>query len=1534
MTVETRAQALAEQVEEMRNLQEQTADEQKKRTEALEETVKRIESMMVTHLTREQSKQPQVHQESSSTSTAPPITPGLHQFPEPPDLSKYEQIQSGKIVSIAEKDKSSILPNGMAARLTKIGFPIFDGSRVRDWIFRCEQFFDLDSTPAELKVRLASIHLEGKALLWHHHYMANRFGISPSWTDYAVAASARFGELYDDPLSELVGLKQDNDSVEVYLEKFEGALTRLALPEAHALSIFLTNMNPHLALDTRKFGVQTVTAAAKIAKLHESSLLHTPTKQTRVPFHPSQKSYHHSPYKNPNTSPILPLPENTKSQSHKPNFIPRSINEKSAKKYSYSEMQDRRNNGLCMFCDEPFTPGHHLKHKRTQVFIMDGEIEEHHEDEDDDSDAQLEEEISTEVVEKSPVISVNALSGSATFNCMRVVGQYAKRKLHILIDPGSTHNFLDLSIAKELGCSLEKIKPMAVAAANGSNMVTGFKCRNFTWKLQGYTLSTEVRTLPLDCCDFVLGVQWLSTLGPILWDFSNLRMEFNLAGVKHVLRGVTKSGCMLIKGSSLNKLMLQEPQIALLQVHEITDSNSILEPEALLSHISTSESALSDDPHLKSLLEDFNDLFEEPEGLPPFREGFDHTIPLEVGANPVNLRPYRYSSLQKDVVDKMIQDMLSQGIIQCSSSPYASPIVLVKKKDGTWRLCVDYRGLNKQTVKDKYPIPLLEDLLDELGGSKYFSKLDLRAGFHQLRMSPEDIYKTAFKTHAGHYEYLVMPFGLTNAPCTFQGLMNHVFQAVTRKFLLVFFDDILVYSKSWEEHLKHLEEVFSILRHQQLYLKPSKCTFGATVIEYLGHFISAEGVSTDPKKVKAIEEWPIPVTQKQLRSFLGLANYYRRFIKGYSVIAKPLSTLLKKEGFTWNPEADSAFQKLKLSLTTTPVLALPNFEKVFVVETDASNIGIGAVLMQDSHPICFISRALGPRHQALSVYEKELMAVVHAVQTWNAYLAHRPFVIKTDQKSLKFLMEQKVTTPFQHMWLSKLMGYTFEIQYKQGKENHAADALSRVTGSELLHITLSHGHHELYDSIRLLWQRDPHLHNVISDLQVAGSSHPTFTFVNEELRRRGKLVIGNDPEVKLQIFKWLHDSAIGGHSGRDATLHRVKSLFYWPKMSLEVQNYVRNCSVCQRNKYDLSAKPGLLQPLPVPKGVWESISMDFIEGLPPSLGKHCILVVIDRLSKNAHFLALSHPYTALDVARVYMDQVFKLHGMPHDIVSDRDPVFLSEVWKEMFRVHGVDLRFSTAYHPQSDGQTEITNKTLETYLRCMISDVPHTWSSWLPLAEWWYNTTFHSAIQSTPFEIVYGQPPSLHLPYLPGESSSVAVDRSLKKREEIIAMLKFHLLRAQNRMKQSADSHRSQREFKVGDYVYLKLQPYRQHSLKNRKVPNKLSPRFYGPFCVIDKVGIVAYKLDLPSGTAIHNVFHVSQLKLCPNPPTTTPTLPQYLVDVGNAKEPELILETKMVQRQNKAVTKVLVQWKGEPPEKATWEFYQDFISKYPTFHP
>lgn len=360
--------------------------------------------------------------------------------------------------------------------------------------------------------------------------------------------------------------------------------------------------------------------------------------------------------------------------------------------------------------------------------------------------------------------------------------------------------------------------------------------------------------------------------------------------------------------------------------------------------------------------------------------GAEHHIHLQEGTTAFKMQPYRYPYMQRKEIEEMVAEMLSTGIIQASTSPFASPVLLVKKKDGTWRFCVDYRRLNSITVKDSYPIPLIDDLLDELGKATIFSKIDLRAGYHQIRVRQEDIEKTAFVTSSGHYEFKVMPFGLTNAPATFQSLMNEVFRQELKEFVLVFFDDILVYSQTEALHYSHLRKVLHLLRQNTLYAKASNCSFGRPQVEYLGHIISKSGVGVDPSKIEGVQNWPLPQTIKALRGFLGLTGYYRKFVKGYGVIAKPLTSLLKKGNFKWTPEVEKAFHTLKEAMTQTPVLQLPDFSKPFIVETDASYGGMGAVLMQEKHPLAYLSKALGPKSMGLSIYEKEFLAIILAIQ--------------------------------------------------------------------------------------------------------------------------------------------------------------------------------------------------------------------------------------------------------------------------------------------------------------------------------------------------------------------------------------------------------------------------------------------------------------------------------------------------------------------------------------------------------------------------
>jgi hypothetical protein len=317
------------------------------------------------------------------------------------------------------------------------------------------------------------------------------------------------------------------------------------------------------------------------------------------------------------------------------------------------------------------------------------------------------------------------------------------------------------------------------------------------------------------------------------------------------------------------------------------------------------------------------------------------------------------------------------------------------------------------TVKNKYPLPVIDELLDELAGSQWFTSLDLRAGYHQIRMDENDIPKTAFQTHHGHFEYKVMPYGLTGAPATFQGVMNEVLAPSLRKFVLVFIDDILIYSKTLKEHVEHVRQVFQLLQTNQLRVKKSKCAFARKELSYLGHVISGAGVSTDPQKIAPIVKWEAPVDAKQLRSFLGMAGYYRKFVRGYGIISKVLTELLRKGvQFVWTSEHEASFQALKAALTSTPVLALPDFSKKFTIETDACDRGIGAVLMQEGHPLAFLSKALGPKQRVLSTYEKACLAILLAVEKWRSYLQHSEFLIKTDQQSLVNLMDQRLTTPW------------------------------------------------------------------------------------------------------------------------------------------------------------------------------------------------------------------------------------------------------------------------------------------------------------------------------------------------------------------------------------------------------------------------------------------------------------------------------------------------------------------------------------------
>lgn len=986
-------------------------------------------------------------------------------------------------------------------------------------------------------------------------------------------------------------------------------------------------------------------------------------------------------------------------------------------------------------------------------------------------------------------LSLQAYKGTLGPCTIRFAGTIGGSPVSVLLDGGSSDTFIQPRLAKALELPIEPAPTFRVLVGDGYSLVGEGVVRNIPVTISGYTIQVDAFVVPIKGSDLVLGASWLATLGAHVADYSTSMIRVLHDGKFHTLQGH--------KGDSPQPLQFHHMRRLLGSV----DVAEIYTVECQILSKETNPEEFPPDLHhdLSGLLHRFASVFAVPKGLPPHRVQ-EHTITLFAGSGPVKVHPYRYPFSQKNHIETMVTEMLHEGIIRPSTSPFSAPVLLVKKKDGSWRFCTDYRALNAVTIKDSYPLPTVDELLDELAGAQFFSKLDLRSGYHQIRIREEDIAKTAFRTHHGHYEWLVMPFGLTNAPATFQVVMNDVFRPHLRKFVLVFFDDILIYSRDWSTHLSHLSEVLSLLKSHVLYTKISKCSFGLTKIDYLGHIVSNTGVEMDPQKLEAVRDWPVPDSISNLRGFLGLTGYYRRFIRGYASIAAPLTALLQKNAFHWTLEAHTAFDALKAALMAAPVLALPDFSLPFTVEADASGVGIGAILSQRGHPIAYFSKKLSPRMQGKSTYVREMYGITEAIAKFRHYLIGHKFVIRTDHQSIRHMSTQIIQTPEQQEWLPKLLGYDFTIEYKSGRTNQAADALSRS-----YFMATSYPVHEWLKELVELQHQCPELQHICQQLAAPTPMVRYYHLQHDLLYFKQRLVVPRTAAsfIHRLLFEF-HSSPVGGHSGFFKTFARIARQFFWVNMRKDIQAFIRACDICQRAKVSNTLPAGLLQPLPIPSAIWEEVAMDFIVALPPSRGYTVILVIVDRLSKYAHFAPIRSPYFAHSVAEAVVQNVIRLHGIPRKIVSDRDKVFTSSFWQHLFKLQGTTLAMSTAYHPQTDGQSEIVNKCLEMYLRCFVFDKPTAWVPLLPWAEFWYNTAYHEAIGMSPFKAVYGRdPPSVITDYT-AQDTPGDVLKLLQDRDEVLQRLRQNLLRAQARMKKFADGRRRDFSFAVDDLVYVK----------------------------------------------------------------------------------------------------------------------------------
>uniref|UniRef100_A0A803TMC2 Gypsy retrotransposon integrase-like protein 1 n=1 Tax=Anolis carolinensis TaxID=28377 RepID=A0A803TMC2_ANOCA len=841
---------------------------------------------------------------------------------------------------------------------------------------------------------------------------------------------------------------------------------------------------------------------------------------------------------------------------------------------------------------------------------------------------------------------------------------------------------------------------------------------------------------------------------------------------------------------------------------------------------------------------EFSDVFckREADKLPPHRP-YDCAIKLAEGAKLPAGRLYALTVPERQALREFLDENLAKGFIRPSSSPTAAPVFFVAKKTGELRLVCDYRILNKYTIRDRYPLPLISELLSRVQGAKVFTKLDLRGAYNLIRIREGDEWKTAFNTCFGCHEFRVMPFGLCNAPAVFQRFMNDVFRDLIDQFLVIYLDDILIFSKDEKEHRQHVKQVLHRLRANGLFAKASKCVFHVPEVEFLGHVVSGRELKMDPHKVDAVNSWQELKTKKDVQRFLGFANYYREFIPNFAKLTVPLTQLLrKKQPFVWGREAHDAFLQLKSSFQSDNILTHPDVDKPFVVEADASSYALGAVLSQkDSsgtlRPCGFYSRQLTPFEQNYTIWEKELLAIKVAFEVWRHWLegARHQIVVRSDHKNLEHLQTAKKLNQRQIRWALFFSRFNFKVQFVEGKANLRADALSHkpefktneqvVCQTILPTASLCVVDNELglHDQI-LEAQRDDVWTQEQLMLLSAGNRTilPHLQDQDGVLVRRGQVYVPVGA-LRLEVIRAHHDEPMAGHFGRFKTVQLITRSYWWPKMRQDILRFCDSCAVCQQSKTPVGRPRGLLSSLPVPERPWQIISMDFISDLPKSGGYTCIWVVVDLFSKLAHFIPCSTIPAAPTLALLFTKHIYRLHGAPEVIISDRAPQFVSRFWKHFHECLGTKLNVSSAFHPQTDGQSERVNGLLEQYLRCFCLDQPTAWVKWLPVAEFAYNNPVHTSSQHTPFELTYGFHPRGGVAPLTNVVSSDPVYRS-SEMAALHDVARRLLLEAKATQKTQADRHRQAgEELEEGDLVWLSSKHIKQAG-------GKFAPRYLGPF--------------------------------------------------------------------------------------------------------
>ena len=899
--------------------------------------------------------------------------------------------------------------------------------------------------------------------------------------------------------------------------------------------------------------------------------------------------------------------------------------------------------------------------------------------------------------------------------------------------------------------------------------------------------------------------------------------------------------------------------------------------------LSASELSSTQQKELLALLHDYSDLFVTDNGTLGRTSIVKHAINTE--GYPIRQSVRQQPRALQDAIDSEVQQMLQNGVIQPSFSPWSSPVVMVKKKDGSWRFCVDYRKLNSLTHRDAYPLPRIDSTLDTLAGSQLFTTLDLASGYWQVEMEPADKQKTAFSTTKGHFEFNVMPFGLTNAPPTFQRLMECVLAGLSGAHCLVYLDDIIVFSTTFEEHLKRLTSVLDRLRTAGLKLKSRKCHFAKKQITYLGHVISPQGVEPDEKKLAAVTAYPTPQNSKEVKQFMGLSNYYRRFISNYAQIAEPLHRLLRKssKSFNWTPECEASFHTLKAKLTSPPILAFPNFANPFIVSTDASDKAIGGVLSQlhdgQDRVLAYWSRQLSKAERNYSTIEREALAAVGAIKEFYPYLYGFPFKLITDHNPLTSLKDIKDTGGRLARWLLFLQQFNFTVEYKKGTQHSNADTLSRRPPDhpEIAMVKACTSINDL-EFLAKAQMEDSQLSTLKLQLQKGTVAHdcpPALRkcFLQDGLICRPykdsttqlaytQLVI--PAPLKSMVLQQVHNQM--GHLGAKKTFERVRTRYYWPGYEQDTAQWTKQCEQCQRRNPP--------QPTPVaPLGTivatrpFQKLSWDIMGPLPTSSqGNKYILVITDLFTKWVEAFPLKDT-TATTLATIMLNEVVCRYGVPSVLHSDQGANLCSSVVYSLCELLGIATTKTSAYHPEGNGQVERFNRTLESILAKTVDTNQDDWDSQLPKALFSYRTAVHESTGFTPFHLTFARSPQLPVDLMLGRvlptklrSYPQFVQEAHRQMAASCNIAQQHLQTQHQRNKRLHDKHDMEIPFCIGDRVWLHTPVVSKGNTK------KFSSFWRGPYTIIDKTGEVNYKIQLIGGTQTL-IVHRNRLKLCYTPP-------------------------------------------------------------------